>query len=135
MSDRNRTIIEEFRANEGRVGGNFAGRPMLLLTHTGARSGRTYTHPLVYLPHEGRLVVFASKGGAPTNPDWYHNLRAHPTATVEVGTETYEVDAAEVHGAERDRLYASQKEISPAFGDYEKRTSRRIPVIALTRKA
>ena len=134
MSDRNRAIIEEFRANEGRVGGNFAGRPMLLLTHTGARSGRTYTNPLVYLPDDGRLVVFASRGGAPTNPDWYHNLMAHPTATVEVGTETYEVDVAEVHGAERDRLVARQIEISPVFGDYERRTSRRIPVLALTRR-
>ena len=78
--------------------------------------------------------MFASKGGAPTNPDWYHNLRAHPTATVEVGGETYDVDVAEVHGAERDRLFARQVEASPVLGDYQQRTSRRIPVIALTRR-
>ena len=114
MSDYNRAIIEEFRANEGRVGGNFEGRPLLLLTTTGARSCRSYTKPLVYLPDDGRLVVFASKGGAPTNPDWYHNLRAHPTATVEVGGETYDVDVAEVHGAERGRLFAGLV-LDPAF--------------------
>ena len=135
MASRNQAIIEEFRANGGRVGGRFEGRPMLLLTHTGARTGRTYTNPLVYLPDDGRLVVFATKGGAPTNPDWYHNLMAHPTATVEVGTETYDVDVAEVHGEERDRLYTRQAETAPAFREYEERTSRRIPVIALTRRA
>ena len=93
MSDYNRAIIEEFRANEGRVGGNFEGRPLLLLTTTGARSCRSYTKPLVYLPDDGRLVVFASKGGAPTNPDWYHNLMAHPDATIEVGTDEIPVRA------------------------------------------
>jgi deazaflavin-dependent oxidoreductase (nitroreductase family) len=81
------------------------------------------------------VVVFASKGGAPTNPDWYHNLRAHPTVTVEVGGERYEADAAELEGAERERLYALQVETSPVFGDYQRRTSRRIPVIALTRRS
>ncbi|MDX6646768.1 MAG: hypothetical protein QOK40_2495 [Miltoncostaeaceae bacterium] len=135
MSDYNRAVIEEFRANGGRVGGRFEGRPMLLLSTTGARSGRPYTNPLVYLPDDGRVVVFASKGGAPTNPDWYHNLRAHPTVTVEVGGERYEADAAELEGAERERLYALQVETSPVFGDYQRRTSRRIPVIALTRRS
>jgi deazaflavin-dependent oxidoreductase (nitroreductase family) len=134
MSDFNQAIIEEFRANEGRVGGGYEGRPMLLLTTTGARTGRTHTSPLVYLPDDGRVIVFASRGGAPTNPGWYHNLRAHPTVTVEVGSEAYEADASELEGAERERLFARQVEISPVLGGYERRTSRRIPVIALTRR-
>src|SRR5690348_10528386 len=134
MASRNEAIIEEFRANEGRVGGYFEGRSMLLLTHTGAKTGTRYTNPLVYLPDDGRLLVFATKSGAPENPQWYRNLMAHPTATVEVGTERYDVDAAEVTGVERDRLYARQVEVAPGFADYERKTSRRIPVIALTRR-
>jgi len=134
MASRNEAIIEEFRANEGRVGGYFEGRSMLLLTHTGAKTGTRYTNPLVYLPDDGRLLVFATKSGAPDNPQWYRNLMAHPTATVEVGTERYDVDAAEVTGVERDRLYARQVEVAPGFADYERKTSRRIPVIALTRR-
>jgi deazaflavin-dependent oxidoreductase (nitroreductase family) len=108
---------------------------MLLLTHTGARTGTRYTNPLVYLPDDGRLLIFATKGGAPDNPRWYRNLMANPTATVEVGTERFEVEATEVHGEERDRLYARQAEIVPGFADYERKTDRRIPVIALIRKA
>jgi deazaflavin-dependent oxidoreductase (nitroreductase family) len=135
MPSRNQAIIDEFRANEGRVGGYFEGRPILLLTHTGARTGRKYTNPVVYLPDDGRLVIFATKGGAPSNPAWYGNLKAHPTATVEVGTERYDVDVAELHGEERDRLYARQTEIMPTFAEYEARTSRRIPVLALTRRS
>ena len=135
MSDYNRAIIEEFRANGGRVGGRYQGRPMLLLTTTGARSGERHTKPLVYLPDEGRLIVFASASGAPRSPGWYHNLRANPVATVEVGTEMYLVDATEVTGVERDRLFARQAEVWPGLADYQQRTSRPFPVIALTRRA
>src|SRR5690348_14317356 len=106
MSDWNNQIITEFRANEGKVGGPFKGAPLLLLTTTGAKSGQPRTSPLMYLPDGERMLIFASKGGAPTNPDWYHNLMAHPQATVEVGTETFNVTATPVTGEERDRLYA-----------------------------
>jgi deazaflavin-dependent oxidoreductase (nitroreductase family) len=134
MSDWNRSVIAEFRASQGRVGGRFEGRPMLLLTTTGARSGRPHTTPLMYLDDAGRLVVFASRGGAPTNPDWYHNLRANPTATVEVGAETFAVESGETEGDERERLFARQVRDSPVLADYQARTTRRIPVIALTRR-
>jgi deazaflavin-dependent oxidoreductase (nitroreductase family) len=134
VSDWNRAVIEEFRANGGRVGGRFEGRPMLLLTTTGARTGRRLTTPVVYLPDGDRMIVFGSRGGAPNHPGWVHNLRAHPTATVEVGTETFEVDAVETEGEERERLYERQTQTSPVFAEYLKRTSRRIPVIALTRR-
>src|ERR1700684_1143228 len=100
----NRQIIEEFRAHGGKVGGPFEGAPMLLLTTTGAKSGQARTAPLVYLPDGDRYVVFASKAGAPTNPDWYHNLVANPNVRIEVGTSTIEVVASEAIGAERDRL-------------------------------
>jgi deazaflavin-dependent oxidoreductase (nitroreductase family) len=134
MSDRgdwNTKIIEEFRANEGKVGGMFKGTPILLLHHTGARSGKVRVNPLAYRPDGDRLVVFASKGGAPTNPDWFHNLKVNPRATVEVGTETRDVRARVAEGAERDRLWNRQIEIAPAFGEYQKKTKRRIPVIVL----
>ena len=134
MSDRNRAVIEEFRANGGRVGGRFEGRPMLLLTTTGARTGRRLTTPVVYLPDGDRMVVFGSRGGAPTHPGWVHNLRANPIATVEVGTESFEVDAVETEGEERERLYERQTQASPVFAEYQQRTSRRIPAIALTRR-
>jgi deazaflavin-dependent oxidoreductase (nitroreductase family) len=129
----NAQVIEEFRSNGGRVGGPFGGMPLLLLHHTGARSGKSRINPLAYQTDGGRYVIFASKAGAPTNPDWYHNLKAHPQATIEVGTETIEVLAGEATGEERDRLFHSQVERSPAFGDYEKKTGGRvIPVIVLT---
>lgn len=131
--DFNGRIIEEFRSNQGKVGGPFEGAPMLLLTSTGARSGRRHTTPLVYLPDGDRFVVFASKGGAPTNPAWYHNLVANPRATAEVGTEKFEVNAIEMTGEERDRLYARQAARRSTFAEYERKTSRRIPVIALER--
>src|SRR5437764_13135299 len=97
----NENLIKEFRANKGKVGGMFEGRPVLLLTTTGAKSGRRFTSPLVYLPDGERLLIFASKGGAPSSPDWYHNLVANPTVTVEVGSDTYEATAREVTGEER----------------------------------
>ncbi|HEX3643555.1 MAG TPA: nitroreductase family deazaflavin-dependent oxidoreductase [Ktedonobacteraceae bacterium] len=127
----NRQIIEEFRANKGKVGGPFEGAPMLLLTTTGAKSGKQYTTPLVYLPDSNRLIIFASKAGAPTNPDWYHNLVAHPQVTIEVGTETLNVTATVINGEERDQLFNKQAEISSRFADYQAKTTRQIPVIAL----
>ena len=132
-TDFNQTIIDEFRANGGKVGGGFAGAPMVIITTKGAKSGQTRVNPLVCLPKDGTLYVFASKGGAPTNPDWYYNLVAHPEVTVEYGDDTYTATASEVSGAERDHLYAEQVTRFPAFGDYEKQTTRKIPVIALTR--
>jgi len=133
MNDWNSQLIKEFRANAGKVGGQFEGAPLLLLTTTGARSGQRRTTPVMYLPDDDRLVIFATKGGAPTNPAWYHNLLAHPQATVEVGTETFDVKAVVITGEERDRLYAKQAKLYPGFADYEARTTRQIPVIALER--
>ena len=126
-ADFNAQIIEEFRANEGRVGGMFEGATLLLLHHTGAKSGKRRVNPLGYLDDDGRYVVFASKAGAPTNPDWYHNLKAHPNVTIEVGTDTIEVVASEATGEERERLYRTQAERVPQFAEYEKRTDRVIP--------
>jgi deazaflavin-dependent oxidoreductase (nitroreductase family) len=131
-ADFNAQIIEEFRANEGRVGGMFEGATLLLLHHSGAKSGKSRINPLGYLSDNGRYVIFASKAGAPTNPDWYHNLKAHPNATIEVGTDTIEVAASEATGDERDRLYRMQAARVPQFAEYEKQTDRVIPVIVLT---
>ena len=131
-ADFNDQIIEEFRANEGRVGGMFEGSTLLLLHHTGAKSGKSRINPLGYLSDGERYVVFASKGGAPTNPDWYHNLKAHPNATIEVGTDTIDVVASEATGEERERLFRIQAERVPQFAEYEKQTERVIPVIVLT---
>ncbi|HEV3318345.1 MAG TPA: nitroreductase family deazaflavin-dependent oxidoreductase [Solirubrobacteraceae bacterium] len=131
-ADFNAQIIEEFRANGGRVGGMFDGVPLLLLHHTGARSGKSRVNPLAYQSDDGRYVVFASKAGAPTNPDWYHNLKAYPNVTVEVGADTIEVVAGEATGEERERLYRTQAERVPQFVEYEQRTERVIPVIVLT---
>jgi deazaflavin-dependent oxidoreductase (nitroreductase family) len=133
VSDWNAKIIEEFRANEGRVGGSFKGAPMLLLTTTGRRTGVRRTNPMMYLKDGDRLLVFASKGGAPTHPDWYHNLVADPQVTVEVGTESYQAHATALHGDERDRLYAEQSRRYPGFAEYQRNTSRVIPVVALVR--
>jgi deazaflavin-dependent oxidoreductase (nitroreductase family) len=138
-NDWNQGIIAEFHANEGRVGGPFAGAPMILVHHVGRTSGKQYTTPLVYLPGEGdddSTYVFASKGGAPTNPDWYGNLIAAGEATVEVGTSTFVVTITEVVGAERDRIFAEQVKRMPGFGDYAKQTEgiRTIPVLRLTRR-
>lgn len=131
MSDFNRKVIDEFRANEGKVGGPFEGAPVLLLTSTGAKSGEQRTTPVVYQPDGDRMVIFASKAGAPENPAWFHNLRANPTATVEVGPDTVEVEAVITDGEERERLFSKQKELMPQFADYEQKTTRQIPVVAL----
>ena len=128
----NARIIEEFRANEGRVGGAFQGIPLLLLHHTGAKSGTRRINPVAYLADDGRYVVIASRGGAPANPAWYHNLIAHPDVTIEVGTDTVDVVASEARGEERERLYRAQTERIPQFAQYQKRTQRMIPVIVLT---
>jgi deazaflavin-dependent oxidoreductase (nitroreductase family) len=135
MSSYNDAIIAEFRANEGKVGGNFAGAPLLLLTSTGAKSGKPHTAPMMYLADGDRWLVFASYAGAPNNPAWYHNVVAHPDAVVEVGTETVEVTAVVLEGEERDRKYAEQVELYPGFGEYQEKTSRVIPVVALERRS
>jgi deazaflavin-dependent oxidoreductase (nitroreductase family) len=128
----NDKIIEEFRANEGRVGGPFEGRPILLLHHKGAKSGLERVNPLAYQAvGDGKWAIFGSKGGAPTNPDWYHNLIANPRARVEIGTETFEVTARVAEGEERERIWEDQKTAMPGFADYEQKTKRPIPVIVL----
>lgn len=129
--DRNAAIIDEFRASGGKVGGYFEGATMLLLHTRGRKSGLPRTNPLVYLPDGDRFVVFATKGGAPTDPDWFRNLVANPNVTIEVDSRTIPVRAVVITGPERDELYARQVERRPAFADYEKKTTRRIPVVAL----
>jgi deazaflavin-dependent oxidoreductase (nitroreductase family) len=132
MGDFNQQIIDEFHANEGRVGGMFEGSPLLLLHHIGAKSGASRINPLAYQSDGGRYVIFASKAGAPTNPDWYHNLKANPQVTIEVGTDTIAVRADEATGEERERLFNTQKERVPQFAEYEHKAGRVIPVIVLT---
>jgi deazaflavin-dependent oxidoreductase (nitroreductase family) len=129
----NRGIIEEFRANDGKVGGNFAGAPLLLLTTTGAKSGQQRTSPVVYTTDGDRLVIIASYAGRPTNPAWFNNLVANPEVTVEVPGETYSARAVVAAGEYRDRLYAAQAELMPAFNDYQAKTNRQIPVVTLER--
>jgi deazaflavin-dependent oxidoreductase (nitroreductase family) len=133
MNDFNQQIIDEFRANGGVMGGQFAGTTLLLLHTTGARSGTERVNPVAYQQVGDDMAVFASKAGAPTNPDWYHNLKANPRATVEVGTETYPVTVREAQGQERTRIWEVQKAAAPGFADYEKATSRTIPVMILSR--
>ena len=136
MSDFNGAVIAEFRANAGVVGGYFAGANLLLLHTTGARSGQPRTNPLVYVRDGDRFVVAASKGGAPTNPDWFYNLRADPDASVEVGTEQFRVRATIVtEEPERSRLYARLAAHWPSFAGYEQKTERTIPVVVLERVA
>jgi deazaflavin-dependent oxidoreductase (nitroreductase family) len=130
--DFNAQIIEEFRANEGRVGGMFEGSTLLLLHHVGAKSGKDRINPLMFDRDGDRYLIFASKAGAPTNPDWYHNLKAHPNVQIEVGTDTIDVVAAEAAGNDRERLFRAQAERSPQFADYQAKTTRVIPVIVLT---
>jgi deazaflavin-dependent oxidoreductase (nitroreductase family) len=132
-NDFNEQIISEFRANAGKVGGPFEGAPMVLLTTTGAKSGKKHTTPLVYLAEGDRMYVIASKAGAPTNPAWYHNLVANPRVTVEQGTDTYEADAVVLKGDERDRVFAAQVAVMPGFAEYQAKTTRVIPVIELQR--
>jgi deazaflavin-dependent oxidoreductase (nitroreductase family) len=129
----NKTIIEEFRANGGKVGGQFAGKPVLLLHTTGAKSQQQRVNPVAYIRDGDRLVVIASKGGAPTNPDWYFNVVANPMVTVEVGTEQFQVHATISAEPERTRLYDQMVTVMPGFAEYRRKTTRIIPVIVLTR--
>jgi deazaflavin-dependent oxidoreductase (nitroreductase family) len=131
-NERNRAVIEEFRASGGSVS-QFGATRLLLLTTTGARSGRRHTTPLAYLADGDRYVVFASKAGAPTNPDWYHNVLANDKVTVEVAAESFEARAVVTEGEERERLFARQAAANPVFGEYQARTKRLIPVVALER--
>ncbi len=130
----NENLIDEFRANGGKVSGMFAGAPLLLLTTTGAKSGQPRVAPLAYTTDNGNLVIIASKGGAPTNPDWFHNILANPEVTVELGTESFPARAT-VAAAERDRLYDQMAAQMPGFAEYQKNTTRRIPVVVLERIA
>jgi deazaflavin-dependent oxidoreductase (nitroreductase family) len=132
--DFNATIIEEFRANGGKVGGSFDGASLLLLHTTGAKSGKERVNPVMYQPVADRFAVFASKAGAPTNPAWYHNLLANPDTTIEVGTDTIAVTAREATGDERDRIWSKQKAEVAGFAEYEAKTDRQIPVVVLTPK-
>ena len=133
MSDHNRPIIEEFRANGGKVGGYFKGRPLLLLHTTGAKSGQTRINPLAYTIDGDRLVVIASKGGAPTNPDWLYNLRATPIVTVEQGTERFQARATIPDEPERTRLFNQMAAQMPGFAEYQRKTTRQLPVVVLER--
>jgi len=135
MEEFNRGVIEEFRANDGKVGGPFEGAPVLLLTTVGAKSGERRTTPVMYLPDGERMVIFASLGGAPNNPAWYHNLVANPSTTVEVGPDTVAVEAVVTSGEERDLLFERQAELYPQFADYAQKTTRQIPVVALVPKS
>ena len=132
-NDWNAQIIEEFRANDGKVGGNFEGAPLLLLHTTGAKTGEERVHPMMYLPVGDRYAVFASKAGAPDNPAWYHNLVANPDVTVELGTETFKARATVAERPDRDRIYRQQAELYPGFAEYEAKTDRVIPVVLLQR--
>jgi deazaflavin-dependent oxidoreductase (nitroreductase family) len=132
MADFNAQIVEEFRAHHGRVGGMFEGASLLLLHHTGAKSGTHRVNPLVYLSDDGRYVIVASKGGAPEHPGWYHNLKAHPDTHVEVGSDMIDVVASEAEGEERDRLVATIVAGSPQFAEYVRTAGRVIPVMVLT---
>jgi deazaflavin-dependent oxidoreductase (nitroreductase family) len=127
----NQGVISEFRTNDGIVGGVFAGAPMILVNHRGARSGTEYTAPLVYTRDGDNYIVIASKGGAPEDPQWFRNLVANPDVTVEVGTETIPVRARVAEGDERARLYRAQADAMPNFDDYAKATTREIPVVVL----
>ncbi len=137
MTDWNTQVIEEFRANAGQVGGNFAGAPIVIVHHHGRRSGREYVAPVMYMAADDpdTIYVFASKAGAPTNPDWYDNLVTAGRGSVEVGTDTYPVTVRDLAGDERDRIYAEQARRYPGFAEYEKKAAgvRTIPVLALTR--
>jgi deazaflavin-dependent oxidoreductase (nitroreductase family) len=134
MNDRNTTVINEFRANGGKVGGPFAGRTLLLLHTVGARSGQKHVNPVAYVNDGDRFVIIASKGGAPTHPGWYYNLVANPRVEVEVGTGKFAVRASIAAEPERTRLYDKMVAMMPAFAEYQKRTTRVIPVIILERE-
>lgn len=134
FNDWNAQIISEFRKNRGKVGGNFEGAPLLLLHTVGRRSGKPRLNPVMYLKDGDRYLIFASKAGADTHPDWYHNLKARPDVQIEVGEETMDAHADEVQGNERDRLYERQSNLYPGFADYQRKTKRVIPIVALTNK-
>lgn len=129
----NKNVIEEFRANGGRAGGPLAGVDLLLLTTTGAKSGRRRLTPLAYFTVDGKMIIIGSKAGADTNPDWVHNLRANPQAHIEVGTDAYDVASRELPRAERDELFDKVVAAVPVFGEYQSKTSRIIPLFELTR--
>jgi deazaflavin-dependent oxidoreductase (nitroreductase family) len=131
VNDWNLRIIDEFRANAGQLGGQFEGAPMLLLHSVGAKSGLERVNPMMYQADGENYAVFASKAGAPTNPDWFHNLVANPSASIEVGNRTVAVVARVTQSDERERLWSRQKELYPGFADYEAQTSRQIPVVVL----
>ncbi len=131
MNDFNQQIIEEFRSNDGVVGGPFEGAPVLILHSTGAKSGLERLNPLMYRQEGDSVAIFASKAGAPDNPDWYHNLRANPVASIEVGTGTRSVEARVAEGTERDDIWERQKAEWPQFAEYEANTDRTIPVVLL----
>jgi deazaflavin-dependent oxidoreductase (nitroreductase family) len=135
MSDLDEDVINEFRANGGKVGGRFEGARMMLLTTTGAKSGEARTKPVVYTTDGDRFVVIASKGGAPTNPDWFHNLLADPEVILEVGGERFPARATVTSGEERRRLYDAQAALMPGFAEYAQKTTREIPVVVLNRLA
>ncbi|MFN8402878.1 MAG: nitroreductase family deazaflavin-dependent oxidoreductase [Anaerolineales bacterium] len=131
----NQGIIDEFRANQGKVGGRFEGKTLLLLHTTGAKSHKPHINPAAYVKDGDRYVVIASMGGAPTNPDWYYNIVANPAVTVEVGTEEFQANGKVIKDEpERTRLYNKMADMMPAFNDYRQKTSRVIPVIVLERK-
>ncbi len=135
VSDYNQKNIEEFRANDGKIGGNFEGSPMILVHHVGAKTGTKRVNPLTYQAVDGGYAVFASKAGADTNPDWFYNLKANPETVVEVGTETVAVTARVAGGEERERIWSKQKRERPPFAEYERKTSRVIPVVVLERRS
>ena len=131
FEDFNTKIIEEFRQNGGKVGGPFEGAPVLILHTTGAKSGQVRENPMMYKDLDGSYAVFASKGGAPTNPDWYHNLVAHPDVQAEIGTQTVALTARVAGPEERERIWVPWKTENPGFAEYESKTTRQIPVIIL----
>jgi deazaflavin-dependent oxidoreductase (nitroreductase family) len=133
LNERNKLIIQEFRTNGGKVGGPFEGKSLLLLHTVGAKSGQPRINPVACTRDGDRLVIFASKGGAPTNPDWYYNLLANPLVGVETGSEEFQACASIAVEPERTRLYAKMVEMMPGFADYQKKTTRVIPVVILTR--
>jgi len=133
MKDFNKSIVDEFRANDGKVGGQFAGANLLLLTTTGAKSGQPRLAPLAYFTIDGKLIIIGSKAGADTNPDWVHNLRANPRAHIEVGTDAYDVTGRELPKAERDGLFDKVVAAAPGFGEYQSKTTRVIPLFELIR--
>ena len=133
MNDWNKANIEEFRATGGKVGGRFEGKPVLLIHTTGAKTGKPHLNPVVYTTDGDKLIIIASKGGAPTNPDWYYNLLANPLVTLEVGTEQFQAHAEVVPEPDRTRLYKQMITVMGSFAEYERKTTRVIPVIALTR--